>query len=335
MNPFRYWRASDALGVIALLSQVPTGALLAGTTNLVDHFKLAEWQSDLLVDIARLPLCDHIEPLPDGGVRIGAQVRNTDLATDRNIRVRYPVLAQALLAGTSVQLRNVDTIGGNLLQRTRCVYFQDATMPCNKREPGSGCPARQGYHPRAGDPRHLAHLRRDASVRSCRSAGCARRDGPHARTCGRADDSTGRPPPPPRRRAGARHRARARRADHGCGPAAAGCRWPLPLPQGERQRVLSPLRSSPSRRPSMSPTALCGTPVSRLAVSRPSPGGPGKPRRRYGARRLLRTPSGGAAETELADARPLPGNAFKVPLARNLIVRTLLDLLETPEEARP
>src|SRR5437588_3773442 len=86
-----------------------------------------------------------IDPLPDGGVRIGALVRNADLAADRTIRTGYPVLAQALLAGAPSQLRNV-TIRGDLLQRTRCVYFQDSTGPCNKREPGSGCPAREGYH---------------------------------------------------------------------------------------------------------------------------------------------------------------------------------------------
>src|SRR4029077_11416966 len=102
-------------------------------------------QPDLLVDITHLPF-DRIESLVDGGVRIGALVRNSDLGADQTIRSRYPLLAQAVLAGASGQLRNVATTGGNLLQRTRCVYFQDVTKPCNKREPGSGCPAREGYH---------------------------------------------------------------------------------------------------------------------------------------------------------------------------------------------
>ena len=96
MNPFQYERASDALGVIALLSQASTGTFIAGGTNLVDHVKLAERRPDLLVDSARLP-DDRIEPLPEGGVRIGAQVRTADLAGDRTIRARYPVLMQALL----------------------------------------------------------------------------------------------------------------------------------------------------------------------------------------------------------------------------------------------
>src|SRR3989442_1802662 len=145
MNPFRYERASDASTAIAMLAQVPMGAFLGGGTNLVDHMKLGVAQPDLLVDVTRLPY-DRIELLPDGGVRIGAAVRNSELAADRTIRARYPLLAQALLSGASGQLRNLATTGGNLLQRTRCVYFQDVSKPCNKREPGSGCPAREGYH---------------------------------------------------------------------------------------------------------------------------------------------------------------------------------------------
>jgi len=145
MNPFRYERASDASSAIALVAQAPNGVFLAGGTNLVDHMKLGVRQPDLLIDITHLPY-DRVEPLPDGGVRIGAMVRNSDLAADRTIRTRYPLLAQALLAGASGQLRNLATTGGNLLQRTRCVYFQDISKPCNKRVPGSGCPAREGYH---------------------------------------------------------------------------------------------------------------------------------------------------------------------------------------------
>jgi xanthine dehydrogenase YagS FAD-binding subunit len=100
---------------------------------------------DLLVDVTRLPY-GQIEVTDEGGLRIGAAVRNSDLAADRRVRARYPALAEALLAGASGQLRNVATTGGNLLQRTRCPYFQDATKPCNKREPGTGCPAREGDH---------------------------------------------------------------------------------------------------------------------------------------------------------------------------------------------
>jgi xanthine dehydrogenase YagS FAD-binding subunit len=117
---------------------------LGGGTNLVDLMKLGVAEPDRLVDVTRLP--GAIEELDDGGLRIGASVRNNDLAADPRVRERYPVLSQALLAGASGQLRNLATTGGNLLQRTRCHYFMDATKPCNKRLPGSGCPAREGEH---------------------------------------------------------------------------------------------------------------------------------------------------------------------------------------------
>jgi xanthine dehydrogenase YagS FAD-binding subunit len=100
---------------------------------------------DLLVDVTRLPYA-RIEATNGGGLRIGAGVRNSELAADRRVRTGYPALAEAVLAGASGQLRNVATTGGNLLQRTRCAYFQDVTKPCNKRDPGSGCPAREGEH---------------------------------------------------------------------------------------------------------------------------------------------------------------------------------------------
>ena len=145
MKPFHYERASDASTAVAMLAQASGGAFLGGGTNLVDLMKLGIAQPQLLIDVSHLPY-NHVELLSDGSVRIGAAVRNSDLAADRTIRSRYPMLAQSLLAGASGQLRNLATTGGNLLQRTRCVYFQDISKPCNKREPGSGCPAREGYH---------------------------------------------------------------------------------------------------------------------------------------------------------------------------------------------
>src|SRR6185437_2350574 len=144
MNPFAYQRAVDAAGAVAAVAGRPGAAFLGGGTNLVDHMRLGVASPDLLVDVTRLPF-DRVEELPGGGVRIGAGVRNSDLAADKLIRARYPMLSQALLAGASGQLRNLATTGGNLLQRTRCVYFQDVTTPCNKREPGTGCSAIGGY----------------------------------------------------------------------------------------------------------------------------------------------------------------------------------------------
>ena len=145
MNPFAYERASDASSAVSALAGQPAGMFLAGGTNLVDLMKLGVATPGLLIDINRI-LDDRIEPLPDGGIRIGAGVRNSDLAADPIVRSQYPMLSQALLLGASGQLRNLATTGGNLLQRTRCTYFQDISKPCNKRKPGSGCPARDGYH---------------------------------------------------------------------------------------------------------------------------------------------------------------------------------------------
>lgn len=144
MKPFDFHRAEDVGDALTTWSAGGRARYLAGGTNLVDHMRLGIESPELLVDVSRLPL-DRIEDLPDGGLRIGATVRNSDLAADPRVRRRYPVLARALLSGASGQLRNVATTGGNLLQRTRCPYFQDVTTPCNKREPGTGCSARGGH----------------------------------------------------------------------------------------------------------------------------------------------------------------------------------------------
>ncbi len=144
MRPFSYERPADVSGAITSAA-VPGAMFLAGGTNLVDLMKLEVARPDKLIDISRLPL-SQIEELPGGGLRVGATVRNSDLAAHQAVRRDYPVLSQALLAGASGQIRNVATIGGNLLQRTRCPYFQDISKPCNKRHPGSGCPAREGEH---------------------------------------------------------------------------------------------------------------------------------------------------------------------------------------------
>jgi len=144
MTPFAYERAGDAAQAVAAMAGNPGAMFLGGGTNLVDHMRLGVATPDRLVDVTRLPF-DRIEETPDGGVRIGANVRNSDLAAHPLIRARYPVLSQALLSGASGQLRNMATTAGNLLQRTRCVYFQNVDTPCNKRRPGDGCSALGGY----------------------------------------------------------------------------------------------------------------------------------------------------------------------------------------------
>lgn len=144
MRAFTYERPATVAAAMQAASQ-PGASFIAGGTNLLDLMKIDVEQPTHLVDISRLPLREVAET-PDGGLRIGALVTNTDLAADERVRQRYPVLAMALLNGPSGQLRNQATTAGNLLQRTRCPYFYDVAMPCNKRQPGSGCSALAGFN---------------------------------------------------------------------------------------------------------------------------------------------------------------------------------------------
>lgn len=146
MRPFDYQRATDPQAAVNAIGAAPSAKFLAGGTNLVDLMKQNVESPAHLIDINRLELA-KIEELPDGGLRLGALARNADTADHPLVRERYPLLAQAILAGASPQLRNLATNGGNLLQRTRCYYFYDpAYRQCNKREPGSGCAAIHGYN---------------------------------------------------------------------------------------------------------------------------------------------------------------------------------------------
>lgn len=145
MKTFDYTRASNSEEAISVINRVDKAKFLGGGTNLIDLMKEGVETPNHLIDITRLSLA-KIEELPRGGVRIGAMARNSDTANHPLIRQRYPVLSQALLAGASPQLRNMATLGGNLMQRTRCYYFTDVNMPCNKRQPGSGCAAIEGFN---------------------------------------------------------------------------------------------------------------------------------------------------------------------------------------------
>jgi xanthine dehydrogenase YagS FAD-binding subunit len=145
VRAFAYERATDVRDAIERVVADPQAVFLAGGTNLVDHMKLGVRTPERLVDVRRVAF-GGIEERPHGGVRIGAGVSNAELAAHPVIRESYPALSRALLAGASGQLRNLATTGGNLLQRTRCVYYQDVTTPCNKRDPGSGCSALTGYN---------------------------------------------------------------------------------------------------------------------------------------------------------------------------------------------
>ena len=332
MTPFRYERAPDASSAVALLTQAPNGVFLAGGTNLVDHLRLGVRQPDLLVDISHLPY-DRIEPLPDGGVRIGAMVRNADLAADRTIRTRYPLLAQALLAGASGQLRNLATTGGNLLQRTRCVYFQDISKPCNKRVPGSGCSAREGYH------RELAILGTsqaciathpsDMAVALAALDASVRVLGPQGERTIRLVEFYRLPGDEPERDTVLEHSELLTAVDLP----------PLAFATHSHYRKVRDRASYAFALVSVAAALDVANGVVRdvrIALGGVAP----VPWRAMRAEAVLRgAPAseemfGRAAEAELADAQPLPGNVFKVPLARNVLVRTLLDLTEEEKERR-
>ncbi len=326
MNPFRYERASDAVGAVALLAQAPQGAFLGGGTNLVDHMKLGVASPDLLVDITHLPY-DRIEQLPDGGIRIGAMVRNSDLAADRTIRSRYPVLAQALLAGASGQLRNLATTGGNLLQRTRCVYFQDISKPCNKREPGSGCPAREGYH------RNLAILGAseaciathpsDMAVAMVALDAVVRVLGPNGERTIPLTSFHRLPGDEPQRDTVLEHGELITAVD-------------LPELAFATHSHYRKVRDRASYAFALvSVAAAIDVADGIVRDVRIAFGGVAHvPWRARKAEAVLRGAAATeeafrqAADAELADAQPLRGNAFKVPLARNVLVRTLLDLTQ-------
>jgi xanthine dehydrogenase YagS FAD-binding subunit len=149
MRAFTYERATTPVEAAAAVARTPGAKFIAGGTNLLDLMKLQIETPTHLVDVNGLKL-DTIEPTPEGGLRIGALVRNTDLAADERVRRGYGVLSRALLAGASGQLRNQATTAGNLLQRTRCPYFYDTAQPCNKRQPGSGCSAIDGFSRQLG-----------------------------------------------------------------------------------------------------------------------------------------------------------------------------------------
>ena len=326
MKPFRYERAGDASAAVALLAQAPNGAFLGGGTNLVDHMKLGVAQPDLLVDISHLPY-DSIELLPDGSVRIGAAVRNSDLAADRTVRSRYPMLAQALLAGASGQLRNLATTGGNLLQRTRCVYFQDISKPCNKREPGSGCPAREGYH-RAlailgASEACIATHPSDMAVALVALDAVVRVLGPNGERTIPLTSFHRLPGDEPQRDTVLEH-----------GELITAVDLPeLAFATHSRYRKVRDRASYAFALVSVA--AAIEVADGKVRDVRIAFGGVAHvPWRARKAEAVLRGAPATeeafrqAADAELAEAQPLHDNAFKVPLARNILVRTLLDLTE-------
>ena len=330
MRPFRYERAADISEAVAMLAAEPNGAFLGAGTNLVDHMRLGIATPDVLVDVRQLT-SDRIGELPDGGVRIGAAVTNSDLAAHHTIRRRYPFVSQAVLSGASGQLRNFATTGGNLLQRTRCPYFQDLTTPCNKREPGSGCSMREGFQ-------------RDAAILGASEACVATHPSDMAvpmaaldaevRTLGPDGERT--IPLSEFHRLPGEEPERDSMLEHGELITAVDLP-PLTFAANSRYRKVRDRASYAFALVSVAAAldAADGTVRDvRLALG----GVAHKPWRAHKAEQALRGAPAteesfrAAAEAELADARPLPGNAFKVQLTSNAIVRTLLDLVRSSNE---
>lgn len=321
MKPFEYARAASPAEAVRAFA--PGTMYLGGGTNLVDLMKLGVAEPERLLDVSRLPL-DTIEQQPGDRVRIGATVRNTDLAAHPAIRSRYPMLARAVLAGASGQVRNVATVGGNLLQRTRCTYFQDVSRPCNKRRPGSGCPAIEGDH--AG----LAVLGTSgacvATHPSDMAVALAALDA-EVHVTGPGGD---RVIPMP-----GLHRLPGDEPERDTvlepGDLITAVELPPPPPGASRYRKVRERSSFAFALVSIA--ALLDVRDGTVAGCRIALGGvahaPWRAERAEQA--LIGGPATGeaflqAAETELEQAAPLPGNAYKVPLTRNLIVATLEEL---------
>jgi xanthine dehydrogenase YagS FAD-binding subunit len=326
MKPYHYEQARDIPGAVAALAEQPNAKYLAGGTNLVDLMKLEIMTPDVLVDVRRLT-SDRIEETEDGGVRIGAAVTNSDLAADRTIRSRYPVLSQALLSGASGQLRNLATTGGNLLQRTRCVYFYDTTTPCNKREPGSGCPAIEGHnkdHAILGASEHcVATHPSDMAVAMTALEAFVNVHGPDGERRIPIEDLHRLPGDEPERDTTLEHGELITAVDLP----------PLDFAYNSKYRKVRERASYAFALVSVAAALDVEDGVVRdlrLALG----GVAHKPWRATKAEEVLRGEPAGeenfraAAEIELEDARPLRENAFKVPLARNVITRTLLELSE-------
>ncbi|MGI5192481.1 FAD binding domain-containing protein [Streptomyces sp. CA-288835] len=326
MREFGYQRALDVSGAVTLLDADPDARILGGGTNLVDLMKTGVERPARLVDVRELPL-DRIESTTDGGLRIGATVTNSDLAAHPEVRRRYPALTQAVLAGASGQLRNMATVGGNLLQRTRCGYFTDVTKPCNKRVPGSGCPAIEGEHHNhaiLGASEHcvathpsdmaVALTAFDAVVAYETTDGPGELplaelylpvgDTPHLETAlppGALITGITLPPAPVA--ALSRYRKVRERASYAfaIGSLAAA----LDIEDGVVREVRLAFGAVASR------------PWRATAAERTLAGGP-----------ATADAFAAAADAELAAARPLPHNAYKVTLMRNLVVAVLTELAE-------
>jgi CO/xanthine dehydrogenase FAD-binding subunit len=328
MRSFTYERAATAEEAIALHGDGDGDVrYLGGGTNLVDLMRLGVEEPGRLVDVAHLPY-DTITEEPDGGLLIGSAVRNSDLAANRAVRERFPMLAQSVLAGASGQIRNMATVGGNLLQRTRCSYFQDITKPCNKRVPGTGCPAREGEHHNLAI---LGHSRNCVATHPSDMAVALAALDARVRVAGPGGERTvplvGPGPEALYRLPGTEPH---RDTTLGNGELITGIEV-RPAGMPGRYRKVRERASFAFALVSIAAMAKIEDGVVRdvrLALG----GVAHRPWRAWRAEDRLRGAAAteesfiGAAEAELAQAEPLRDNAYKVKLARNLIVRSLMEL---------
>lgn len=320
MRAFEYRKPAgiaEALSVAA----TPDARFVAGGTTLIDLMKLNVEKPTVVVDINGLPL-NKVERMPDGTLRIGAMVRNSDLAHDKTVQQEYSVLAQALLSGASGQLRNMATTGGNLLQRTRCYYFRDTVYPCNKRDPGTGCSALDGYnriHAILGGSDHcIATHPSDMAVAMIALEAVVHISGPHGEREVPLNDFYRVPGNTPQ----------IENVLHS-GELITYVTLPK-LPAGTRSHYLKRRDRASYEFALASAAVVANIQEGKLQHIRIALGGVGtKPWRSLEAERALqgKPPTDGnfreAAEAALRDARPMHDNAFKIELAKRTLIRTL------------
>jgi len=323
MKTFDYVRPATVAEAVAAAAE-PGSAYLAGGTNLVDLMKLGVARPQRLVDITRLPGFDQIERLADGSVRIGAMVRNADLANDATFARTFPAAAEALLSGASAQLRNAATVGGNLLQRTRCAYFQDLAAACNRRQPGSGCDALHGenrLHAVLGwNESCIATHPSDFCVALAALDAVVEIEGKSGRREVALDELHRLPGDTPAR-------------ENGLEPSDLIVAIRLPADAARfasHQRYLKLRERTSFAFAVVSAAAALDIAHGRIRQARVALGGvAAKPWRARAAETVLAGMTPGeaafrqAAEAALADARPSGDNAFKIELAKRIVVRAL------------
>jgi xanthine dehydrogenase YagS FAD-binding subunit len=330
MKEFSYLRAGSVAQAVEAVAADPDAVFLGGGTNLVDLMRLGVAEPLRLVDVSGLST--GVTELDSGGLLVGAGVSNSDLAADLRIRREWPMLSQALLSGASGQLRNMATVGGNLLQRTRCLYFQDTSKPCNKRENGSGCPARTGIHRDLGvlgtSAACVATHPSDMAVALAALDASVLIDGPTGQRRLALDGFYRLPDDDP---------TRDTTLSHGELITAIEVPPPSPLLRNSGYRKARDRASYAFAVGSVAAAISIADGVVtdvRLAFGAVAP----RPWRARTAERLIRGGPATAAAfrsaltAEFAAAEPLPDNAFKIPLAENLAVSLLADLVASNEQ---